>query len=751
MEKLKNIFLSGLASLSLVLTAFVGVGINLAKADVLNNQDRVNLTDVANYGILKSDNPFHVANYDEINNHDYSSSENGKFGAKTALPSSYDTRLTHPTWISPVRNQGQFGTCWAHAVTALGYASGVRQNLKGIAPLSVKQLVYSVYNNAGNWGEKPTSGKTAMTSGGNAYQTSAAWANGYGPVLDSQFPYPTNMDTTVDSTPLTSFSQINQSKFDLTERQLLPVPNDHKGHLNLTNLNLIKQSVINNGAVYVAYNAGSSYEAQTANYNSATYGWYNSKTATADHAVTIVGYDDNYSASNFNTQAPGNGAFIVQNSWGSSWGKQGYFYLSYYDNTLDEIEELNLSSKLTNETIQSYDFSQGNGYLAYSGSKSTQFANQYTSPAKYSQLEKVSFSTQVPGTSGTVYIYASSDLKDYAKSLSGALVAKQNYNFNLTGYHQITLSRPVGLPASTKYTVVVKANVTSGEAKASAEYKNNNKFSLGAGQSFSYYEGHWLDMNKDSKWESEGYGNFDIRTYFVNGASASRNTIKVVNSGTPAFKDLKGHGSSDKAAIKWLYNYGITTGMKVGKKLYYQPSGSVTRLQMALFLYRLAGQPSVSGMVKSDSIFKDMKKHGSSDVNAVTWLVNQGVTTGTSGSTYSPNGLVTRQQMALFMWRLSGQAGSSSYSKFKDIKKLDSKSQTAIKWMAKQKVTTGTDPKGTKYAPTNLVSRVAMALFIQRLYNNVLKSKTAVINKVGVTNQVTNSSDENLLTLQKKS
>jgi len=51
------------------------------------------------------------------------------------------------------------------------------------------------------------------------------------------------------------------------------------------------------------------------------------------HALTIVGWNDNYLASNFNTgtQPPGNGAFIVKNSWGPDWGESGFFYVSYYD------------------------------------------------------------------------------------------------------------------------------------------------------------------------------------------------------------------------------------------------------------------------------------------------------------------------------------------------------------------------------------------------------------------------------------
>ena len=71
-------------------------------------------------------------------------------------------------------------------------------------------------------------------------------------------------------------------------------------------------------------------------YNSTYNSFYNSNHESSNHAVVVVGWDDNFSKDNFNTPAPGNGAWIIRNSWvtgdfDSRQAYNGYFYLSYYD------------------------------------------------------------------------------------------------------------------------------------------------------------------------------------------------------------------------------------------------------------------------------------------------------------------------------------------------------------------------------------------------------------------------------------
>ncbi|MEM8707843.1 MAG: S-layer homology domain-containing protein [Actinomycetota bacterium] len=163
-------------------------------------------------------------------------------------------------------------------------------------------------------------------------------------------------------------------------------------------------------------------------------------------------------------------------------------------------------------------------------------------------------------------------------------------------------------------------------------------------------------------------------------------------------------GSFYAEAVAWLADAGITTGTS---ETTFSPNDQVTRGQMAAFIERYAqieGDPGEHG-------FDDVPA-GSFYDGAVTFLVDNEITTGTSETTYSPGGFVTRAQMAAFLYRFSGKPVIEAPMPFDDVP-AGTWYYDPVRWLAEEEITTGTS--ATTYSPAGLVTRAQMATFLWRL------------------------------------
>ena len=157
-------------------------------------------------------------------------------------------------------------------------------------------------------------------------------------------------------------------------------------------------------------------------------------------------------------------------------------------------------------------------------------------------------------------------------------------------------------------------------------------------------------------------------------------------------------------AVGWLAHKGITTGTAPRR---FSPNDFVTRGQMATFLwrFRLSPEPlAASGFsdVPSDAFYAD----------AVAWLLQTGITTGIGGNRYGPDDVVTRAQMAAFLWRLMGSEPGAPSSGFTDVPAGQYYTE-AVDWLLQRGITTGTSP--TTFSPNDPVTRAQMAAFLWRL------------------------------------
>ena len=380
------------------------------------------------------------------------------------LPASYDLRQKGV--VPPVSNQNPYGICWTFS--ALGSAeSGMMEQFPHISFSNIHLAWFSRYGNEEEEFTGAGSGGNDFDpfndggNDGNAVGTLAAWK---GPVSEELVPYDT---TQVDE------SLRYASAYHLQDAYYMPNGIYHAEGFPepAAGRDVVKQIMMEKGAISVAYTAGD----MATYYNEKTSAWYNDAFAQPDHAVLAVGWDDHYPKENFKEgcRPEKDGAWLIRNSWGTDWGDDGYFWLSYEDNTLQ------LGSYFAMEAADNYqrnyqydtlgwcfsvgfaDESGGAGATAYA-------ANIFTAEAD-EQMEAVSFYTTDAGTGYEISVYT--DLTDPRDPTSGKrLTGPQSGVEPYAGYHTIELGQAVPLRAGKRFSVVVKLSNPSYDSPIPVEW-----------------------------------------------------------------------------------------------------------------------------------------------------------------------------------------------------------------------------------------------------------------------------------------
>ena len=140
----------------------------------------------------------------------------------------------------------------------------------------------------------------------------------------------------------------------------------------------------------------------------------------------------------------------------------------------------------------------------------------------------------------------------------------------------------------------------------------------------------------------------------------------------------------------------------------FNPAGVCTRAQAVTILWRAAGCPEPT--IKTTS-FTDVKA-GSYYEKAVLWAVENGITAGTTKNTFSPNDACTRAQIVTFLWRANGSEEVHTWCDFNDVPQFDCYYMMPVCWAAENGITSGTT--NTTFSPNATCTRAQLAAFVAR-------------------------------------
>ena len=163
-------------------------------------------------------------------------------------------------------------------------------------------------------------------------------------------------------------------------------------------------------------------------------------------------------------------------------------------------------------------------------------------------------------------------------------------------------------------------------------------------------------------------------------------------------------GSYYEEAVNWAVAQGITAGTTATT---FSPNNPCTRAQAVTFLWRAAGSPAPQSHAMP---FTDVAE-GSYYHDAVLWAVENGITKGTSDTAFSPNATCTRAQIVTFLWRSQKSPASGSVNPFTDVA-ADAYYANAVLWAAENGVTSGTT--GTTFSPNDNCTRAQIVTFLFR-------------------------------------
>ena len=369
---------------------------------------------------------------------------------ETDLPERYDLR--EQGLVTRVQDQGSYGMCWSFA----GLAS-LESTLLPHDPAVDLSEWHAAFYTYSHIFEKSGTPEELLGEGGNFYLLSALLTSWSAPVSERLFPFG---DLSLLDGSVTAEELQKQAEHHVTDAVLLGYdPEDPDSIRN------VKQAVLAGHAVSASYyDLNSCYQAQD-------YAYYNAadrRTGGEYHAVTLVGWDDTFPAENFRTDPGQDGAWLMKNSWGTDWGDNGYFWMSYAEPSIVEM------SYFGSEAVQTHsgqyrhdDYGFWSAFSVEDEDSSACMANVFTAEED-AWLTDVMFCTAMPQENYAVQVYT--EIPAGGDPDSGTAHAIRAGSMADAGYHTVPLPQPVYLHKGETFSIVMELAGSMGQHIACEAY-----------------------------------------------------------------------------------------------------------------------------------------------------------------------------------------------------------------------------------------------------------------------------------------
>ncbi len=401
----------------------------------------------------------------------------------SSVPAAYDSRTGN--CVTSVKQQGASGNCWAFSTMSMLESDAILKGIDDIGSADYSEAHFSWFTSRSltDNADDPTYGdgyldESPFMTGGNWIIAAGSLARWTGAAEDAEYPF--------NYRDLSAMGNYDEScRYDTGSGIVI------ESAQNLLSMDDVKEWIMQHGSATLAFYYGDEY------YNSSSCSYFYNGTETLNHEITVVGWNDNYSLYNFNEnfRPAYNGAWLCKNSWGTNWGNDGYFWISYYDTSIEQFA--GISARSVEGLYRNYTYN-GAGWQSYiSHAGDMKISNVFT--AKGSELlTSVSTYTLLPDAEICVYIYKNLP-EGFLNPEQGTLAHKKTVVIGRPGYHVIDLDAEIALEKDSEFSVVIE-HLSDETVYFPVEVNDENSlnsYHSDAGESYLYlpsYNKGWYDV-----------------------------------------------------------------------------------------------------------------------------------------------------------------------------------------------------------------------------------------------------------------